>query len=81
MAEITRDMTIGEIIMKFPGTARVMLKHGLHCVGCHVAASETLEQGAKAHGMDDEQIGKMVKEMNEAARKEKEGDDINGSKG
>ena len=69
MAKITKDMTLGEVITKHPEAARVMLKYGLHCVGCHVAAFETVEQGAKAHDMDKKQTDKMLKEMNEVIKK------------
>ncbi len=63
--KITKDMTLGEIVSKFPESAGIMTKYGLHCVGCHVAAWETLEDGAKAHGLDKKKIEKMVKELNE----------------
>ena len=64
--KITKDMTLGEIVMKYPEAAEVMMKHGLHCVGCHMAAWETVEQGAASHGMTKKEIDKMLKEMNEA---------------
>ncbi len=68
MAEnVTKEMTLGEVITKFPQTAEIMLKYGLHCVGCHVATSETIEQGAMAHGMDEAKLEEMLKEMNEVA--------------
>ena len=68
---ITKDMTLGDVVMKYPEAAQVMLKYGLHCIGCHVAAHETIEQGAKAHGLEDAQIEKMVREMNDVAKKSK----------
>lgn len=49
--KITKDMTLGEVVQSFPQTVEVMMKYGLHCIGCHVAAWETLEQGATAHGI------------------------------
>ncbi|MFC1754114.1 DUF1858 domain-containing protein [Thermoproteota archaeon] len=58
-------MTIGEILEKNPEVAEVMAKHGLHCIGCHVGLYEKLEDGCKAHGLDDDKIDLMVKEMNE----------------
>lgn len=61
---ITKTMTLGEVVSKFPKTIPIMLDYGLHCVGCHVAAFETIEQGALAHGMDKKQLEKMLKEMN-----------------
>ena len=71
MAEkISKDMSLGDVVTKFPKAAPVMLNYGLHCIGCHVAAFETVEQGAKSHGMSDEDIKKMVDEMNKAVESE-----------
>lgn len=70
--KITKGMTLEEIIKEYPETVDVMLKRGLHCVGCHVAAWETLEQGAKAHGMSDKNIESMLKEMNGVVKNIKE---------
>ena len=33
-AKITKDMKISEVVGKYPETAVVMLKQGMHCVGC-----------------------------------------------
>lgn len=49
---ITKDTTIEEVVKKYPETMMVFMKHGLHCVGCHVSAFESIEQGAIAHGID-----------------------------
>ena len=67
---ITKDMTFGEVIQKFPKTAQVMLKYGLHCIGCAVSNYESIEQGAAAHGLSEEDLEKMLKEMNEVAEEE-----------
>ena len=65
---IKKDMSLGEIVEKYPETVQIMMEHGLHCVGCHVAAYESLEQGCKAHGMDDEEIKALLKKMNSAVK-------------
>ena len=44
---IERDMTIGDAVKAYPQVANVFLKFGLHCVGCHVAYWETVEQGCR----------------------------------
>ncbi len=62
--KITKEMKIQEILDKCPDAAEVMFNYGLHCVGCHVAASESLEDGCKSHGLNDEKIAKMVEEIN-----------------
>ena len=46
---ITKNMLIGDVIKKYPESVEVMLEHGLHCVGCHVATWETVEQAAQGH--------------------------------
>tara|TARA_Y100000310_G_scaffold57396_1_gene52598 strand:+ start:7952 stop:8515 length:564 start_codon:yes stop_codon:yes gene_type:complete len=64
--KINADMNIGEVVARFPETAEVMIGYGLHCVGCHVNPYESIQQGAAAHGMKQETIDGMLKEMNEA---------------
>jgi len=39
-SKITRDMTIEEVVDRYPQTVPVFIEHGLYCVGCHVAAQE-----------------------------------------
>jgi hybrid cluster-associated redox disulfide protein len=55
--ELTYEMLLGKDI-----DMRVFMKYGLHCVGCHVAAFETIEQGAKGHGMSDEVIQSVIRD-------------------
>lgn len=52
MAEITRDMTIGEILRTKPEVAPVLMEAGMHCLGCPSAQGESLEEAAMVHGMD-----------------------------
>ena len=62
--QITKDMTMGEIIEKFPFASEIMLSYGLHCVGCHANVFDTIENGARLHGMDDETIDKIIADLN-----------------
>ena len=63
--KITKQMTLGDLVMKYPKAAKKLAKYGLHCVGCHVASFETIDQGAKAHGMKDAEIEKMIEDLNQ----------------
>jgi hybrid cluster-associated redox disulfide protein len=58
---ITKEMTIQQIVGDNPDTVRVFFKHGLMCVGCAAARFESLEQGARAHGID---IDSLVADLN-----------------
>lgn len=64
MKKITSNWTIQKLIEKYPEATEVLIKYGFHCVGCALAQYETLEQGAKAHGLDKKQIKKLLEELN-----------------
>jgi iron-sulfur cluster assembly accessory protein len=63
------DMIIGDVVMAFPQAVSIMLRYGLHCVGCHASEFDTLEDGARGHGMSDEEIVGMISEINIAINK------------
>ena len=50
--DITKDMTIGEILRNKPDVAPILLEAGMHCLGCPSAQAESLEEAAMVHGMD-----------------------------
>lgn len=66
--EITRQMTIEEILGMFPYKAQRLSQEitnaGLHCVGCHAAVWETLEAGMYTHGKTDAQIDELARRLN-----------------
>ena len=68
MAQITKDMLIGEILQKDSGTgiAEILMRAGMHCVGCPSASRETLEQAGMVHSMD---ADVLVTEINEYLQK------------
>ena len=61
---ITKDMSMAEVLKANSKAGEVMMKYGLHCVGCPMTLMETLEQGAKGHGLSDKDIEKMLEEIN-----------------
>jgi len=63
---VTSDMNIGEIVGQYPETIPVLTEHGIHCIGCGAANFESLDEGLKAHGMDDKEIASVVKKLNNA---------------
>ncbi len=66
MAEtISRTMTFGELLQQFPKAGQVIARYGLHCVGCHIGVYETIEEGARAHGLSNDEIAKMMTELNQ----------------
>ena len=63
---ITKDMTIGDVVAKYPACIEALQAAGVHCVGCHVSYHETLEQGFKGHGMSDEEVDMVIAKINTA---------------
>lgn len=63
--KITKEMTIGEAIQKYPKTVFVFLDYGLHCVGCPMAEPETIEEAAKLHQID---LNKFLNDLNKVAK-------------
>ena len=64
---ITKDMLLMEAITKYPEIAPILTGYGLHCVGCPVSGIETIEQGAKIHGLTEDVIEMMLKDVNAIA--------------
>jgi iron-sulfur cluster assembly accessory protein len=66
--QITRDMTIEEILTTFPQKsqklAQEMTRAGLHCVGCQAAVWETLEAGVLGHGFTEDDLENLLVRLN-----------------
>jgi len=74
---VNKDMLIADIVEKYPQVAIILTGYGLHCVGCGAAGFETIESGAKGHGMDDEMVDMMIRDANAVAEVENtEGEDV-----
>lgn len=63
--KITKHANLADLLFKYPEIAEVLLDYGLHCVGCFASSFDTLEAGAKVHGMTDEEVDEMVNRLNE----------------
>ena len=60
MTGVTKDMTIGEILRANPEVAPVLLDAGMHCLGCPASQGETLEEAAMVHGIDVDELMKVI---------------------
>ena len=63
MAEITKDMTIGEILRTNPDIATVLMDAGMHGLGCPSAQGESLEEAAMVHGLDIDALMTKIAEL------------------
>jgi hybrid cluster-associated redox disulfide protein len=62
---IAKEMTIGEVLQKYPKTAFVFLDYGLYCAGCPMASPETIKEAAKFHGVN---LEKFLEDLNKATK-------------
>lgn len=62
MNEITRDMTIGELLRVKPQAAPALLEAGMHCLGCPSAQGESIAEAAMVHGIDIDALMKAIEE-------------------
>ncbi len=60
MANITKDMPIGEILRTNPNVAPILMEAGMDCLGCPSAQGESLEEAAMVHGMDIEALMEQI---------------------
>ncbi len=64
---ITKDMSIMEVVQKYPDTVEVFINAGMGCLGCAAAHFENIEQGAQAHGID---VDALMEGLNKAVAAE-----------
>lgn len=69
LQKVTKGMTIASIVQKYPSTVEVFAKYGVHCVGCNVSYTETVEQGIAGHAGKIDKLDQIIGELNEAAEK------------
>lgn len=62
---ITKDMKIIEVLHANRNTAAVFTGYGMGCIGCLASNNETVEQAAKVHGIN---LDEMLKKLNAAAK-------------
>jgi hybrid cluster-associated redox disulfide protein len=55
-AIFTKDMSMMEALQADPRVRDVFAAHGMGCIGCMGASMETIEDGARMHGIDPEVV-------------------------
>lgn len=52
MAQISKDMTIAQLIQTDENIVPILMRAGMHCIGCPSAQGESLAEAAMVHGID-----------------------------
>ena len=56
MAKVTKDMLIGQLITLDPNIAPILMRAGMHCLGCPSSQMETIAEAAMSHGIDPDDL-------------------------
>ena len=57
---IDKSMLIGELIQMDELVAPMLMRAGMHCLGCPASQAESLEEACMVHGIDcDDLVSKM----------------------
>lgn len=67
--KISKNWPINKIIETYPEAVDILVDYGFHCIGCAMAQYETLEDGARAHGIDKKKLGNLLLDLNKAVLK------------
>ena len=49
---VSKDMIISDLIQVDPNIVAILMRAGMHCIGCPASQGESLEEAAMVHGVD-----------------------------
>jgi hybrid cluster-associated redox disulfide protein len=61
----TTEMTVDNVMRRWPSTIRVFVDFGMHCVGCPIATFHSVGEACSEHGIDP---GKFLERLRETAQ-------------
>ncbi len=60
---IDKDMLIGDLIMVDENIAPILMRAGMHCLGCPASQAESLEEACMVHGIDCDTLVSQINEF------------------
>ena len=60
---ISKDMLIGELLQKSDLIAPILMRAGMHCLGCPSSQGESLEEACMVHGIDCDSLVSGINEI------------------
>lgn len=61
--QISKDMLIGELLQKSDLIAPILMRAGMHCLGCPSSQGESLEEACMVHGIDCDALVNGINEI------------------
>ncbi len=63
MAQITKEITIGELLQVNTGVIPILMSAGMHCLGCPASQAESIAVAAYVHGLDADDLVNQINEF------------------
>ena len=63
MAKITKETQIGELLQIDANVAPILLRAGMHCLGCPASQMESIEEAAMVHGLDPDILVQQINDF------------------
>jgi hybrid cluster-associated redox disulfide protein len=61
----TTELTVDEVMRRWPSTIRIFLDFGMHCVGCPIATFHTVDDACIEHKID---VDRFLRRLQAAAQ-------------
>ena len=62
VSKVSKDMLIGQLLQIDANIAPILMRAGMHCLGCPSSQMESLEEAAMVHGLD---VDVLVNQIND----------------
>ena len=63
MKQINKDMRIGELLQVDEIITPILIREGMHCLGCPASQMESLEEACMVHGIDCDTLVTNINEV------------------
>ena len=63
MAKVSKDMLIGQLLQIDANIAPILMRAGMHCLGCPSSQMESLEEAAMVHGFDSDILVQQINDF------------------
>ena len=63
MLKVDKSMIIGELIKLDENLIYILMREGMHCVGCPSSQMETIEEAAMVHGIDADELVQTINDF------------------
>lgn len=61
--QIDKNMLIGQLVNLDENVPAILMKAGMHCLGCPSAQGESLEEACMVHGIDCDVLVSQINEI------------------